>query len=92
MMYSIKNRWVLWGLALMVVPSIAMMSGYWAELTEVQKCIAEGMGFDYRVGECIEGRTIFVPFSERQPLLVNSGILLSMLGLILCLIGLYKKR
>lgn len=92
MNYSIKNRWVLLGLALMVIPSVAMMSGFWSELTEVQKCTAEGMGFDYRTGECIEGSTIFVPFSERQPLLVNSGMLLSTLGLIFCLIGLYKKR
>ena len=92
MRYSIKNPWVLWGLLLMVVPSVAMMGGYWAELSEARACMAQGMGFDYRTGDCIEGSTIFVPFSERQPLLVNGGMLLSTLGLFLCLIGLYKKR
>lgn len=91
-MYSIRNRWVLIGLALMVIPSLAMMGAYWSELNEVQACMANNQGFDYRTGQCITGNTLFVPFSVRHPLLVNSGIILSMLGLFACLIGLYRRK
>ncbi|OPX54292.1 hypothetical protein SAMN02745127_03007 [Oceanospirillum multiglobuliferum] len=91
-MYSIRNRWVLIGLALMIVPSLAMMGAYWSELSDAQACIAASQGFDYRTGQCITGSTIFVPFSTRHPLLVNSGIILSMIGLVACLIGLYRRK
>lgn len=91
-MYSIRNRWVLIGLVLMIVPSLVMMGAYWSELGEAQACIAAKQGFDYRTGECIVGNSIFVPFSTRHPLLVNSGIILSMLGLVACLVGLYRRK
>lgn len=92
MNFSIRNPWVIAGLLLMTVPSIIMMSAYWSELMDAQACITAGQGFDYRTGECIQGNTIFVAFSERHPLLVNSGILLSMAGLIACLVGLYRRK
>lgn len=89
--FSIRNPWVLAGLALMIIPSLAMMSAYWSEISAAQACMTQSLGFDYRTGECIEGKTIFVAFSERHPLLVNSGMILSMLGLLVCMIGLYKR-
>ena len=55
----------------MVIPSLAMMSAYWSELSDAQACMVQSLGFDYRTGECIEGKTIFVAFSERAPLLDN---------------------
>lgn len=91
MNFSLRNPWILVGLVLMVIPSIVMMSAYWSELSDVQACMALEQGFDYRTGECIQGNTIFVAFSERHPLMVNSGMILSMIGLLACMVGLYKK-
>jgi hypothetical protein len=81
------------GLLLLLVPAIGMMSGYMLEQSVIDACLDAGGAFDYAAEACDPaGDHAFVPFSARNPLLVNGGMLLSMLGLLLCLGGLYRRR
>ncbi|ANG64975.1 hypothetical protein A8C75_22495 [Marinobacterium aestuarii] len=81
------------GLLLLLVPAIGMMVGYMMEQSLIDACLDAGGSFDYAAEACDPvGNHAFVPFSARKPLLVNGGMLLSTLGLFLCLGGLYTRR
>ncbi len=81
------------GLVLLVLPGLAMMGAFMLEQSAVDACLDGGGAWNYGSGACESaGNHPFVPFSARHPLLVNGGMLLSVVGLLLCLVGLYRRR
>ncbi|WP_372831883.1 hypothetical protein [Pontibacterium sp.] len=80
------------GLLLLILPLVVMMGSYFTELSAVNACLSAGGSYDYFNGVCDQTLThAYSPFMERNPLLVNGGMLLSVLGLFLCLAGLYTR-
>ncbi|MGO2133012.1 MAG: hypothetical protein ACTH3D_08950 [Halomonas sp.] len=81
------------GLVLMIVPIVVLMSLYFIELNGVRDCVLNGQGhWDYVTGLCRDTPQPTVPFIARKPWLVNGSMLVSVLGLVLCMAGLYVKR
>ncbi|WP_261842873.1 hypothetical protein [Aliamphritea ceti] len=79
------------GLALLILPGVVLMTLFWQDLTLMRECMAQGLSFDAYAQTCSETEQSFVPFGQRNPTLVNSVMLLSVLGLACCLYGLYVK-
>ncbi|MYL23278.1 hypothetical protein [Vreelandella massiliensis] len=80
------------GLLLLILPLFVLMGVYFWELNDVRECQLGGGHWDYLANVCRDAPQPFVPWVERMPLLVNGGLLLSVLGLVLCMVGLYQKR
>ncbi|MCG6658558.1 hypothetical protein HOP52_12425 [Halomonas campisalis] len=81
------------GLLLLIVPPLTLMGLYFWELGDVRECTLVQEGYwDYLEGVCRDTPQRFVSWVERQPLLVNGGMLLSVVGVGLCMVGLYVKR
>ena len=81
------------GLLLLTLPILVLMGLYFWELSSVRECTLIQDGYwDYLDGVCRSTPRPFVPWVERQPWLVNGGMLLSVAGVVLCMAGLYVKR
>ncbi|SIS39874.1 hypothetical protein [Neptunomonas antarctica] len=81
------------GLALLVLPCLLLMAGYMYELSGVNDCLGLGGSFNYELLACDQSNDHpFMPYTVRHPLLVNGGMMASVAGLFLCIIGLYKRR
>ncbi|MBP0047160.1 hypothetical protein H9C73_00305 [Marinobacterium sp. AK62] len=82
------------GLILLVVPALLLMGGYLYDLSLADACLDQGGSWDYTAAQCdsADANHPFVPFMVRHPLWVNGGMLLSVLGLFLCIAGLYRRR
>jgi hypothetical protein len=81
------------GLLLLIIPGLVMMGGYMYELSLVDACRESGGSWHYVEAYCdTERQHPFVPYMVRHPLLVNGGMLLSVVGLLLCIAGLYRRR
>lgn len=80
------------GLFLLIVPGVVMMAFYLNELSVVKECLSAGGSYDYLNAVCDQAQKHpFSPFMVRNPLLVNGGMLLSVVGLFCCLAGLYSR-
>ncbi|WP_346795707.1 hypothetical protein R5M92_09615 [Halomonas sp. Bachu 37] len=80
------------GLLLLVVPIMVLLGVYFWELGNIRECLFDGGHWDYVEGVCRDTPQPFVSWLQRYPLLVNGGMLLTIIGLILCLAGFYVKR
>lgn len=84
------------GLLLLILPPLGLMAGYMMEQADVDACLDVGGAWNYLERLCSDsaetGALPFVPFMQRHPVLVNGGMLLSVLGLLFCLAGLYRGR
>ncbi|KEA62429.1 hypothetical protein ADIMK_3320 [Marinobacterium lacunae] len=84
------------GLLLLILPPLALMTGYMMEQAEVDACLDAGGAWNYVERVCVDdaasGTFPFVPFMMRHPVLVNGGMLLSVVGLLFCMVGLYRGR
>ncbi|MDX5379278.1 MAG: hypothetical protein LPK08_17370 [Halomonas sp.] len=81
------------GLLLLILPIFVLMGVYFWELNDVRECaLIQGGHWDYLAGVCRESPQPFVPWVERHPWLVNGGMLLSLAGVVMCMLGLYVKR
>jgi|JTFO01.1.fsa_nt_gb hypothetical protein len=83
-----------WGLILLVLPAVLLMAGYMYDLSLADACLDQGGSWNYHRAECdASGQDHpFVPYMVRHPLWVNGGMLLSVLGLFVCIAGLYRRR
>lgn len=62
------------------------------EQSLVDSCIDAGGSYDYLNSLCDhQTKQPFIPMMARFPLLVNGGMLLSVVGLVLCLLKLYVR-
>lgn len=80
------------GLLLLILPLVVLMGVFFWELNDVRACQLYGGHWNYLASVCHDTPQPFVPWVERMPLLVNGGMLVSVLGLVLCIVGLYQKR
>lgn len=81
------------GLALLILPAFALMAGYMVEQNQVETCIQAGGVWHWAAERCeTAGDYPFVSFMVRNPLLVNGGMLLVVLGLFMTLLGLYRPN
>lgn len=81
------------GLLLLVLPPLLLMGGYLYEQAAVDACLDQGGSWHYLQRICDSTQQHpFVPFMMRYPLLVNGGMLVAVLGLLLCIAGLYRGR
>lgn len=84
------------GLLLLILPPLALMAGYMMEQAEVDACLDTGGAWNYLERLCVQsaesGNLPFVPFMQRYPIMVNGGMLLAVLGLVFCMVGLYRGR
>nr|WP_298377608.1 hypothetical protein [uncultured Halomonas sp.] len=81
-----------WGALLLILPLFILMSVYFWELGDIRECQLSGGHWDAIASACREQPQPFTPFIERHSLLVNGGMLLSVLGLVMCFIGFYTRR
>ncbi|MGQ4879181.1 hypothetical protein ACOJCM_11510 [Billgrantia sp. LNSP4103-1] len=81
------------GLLLLILPIFVLLGVYFWEFSSVRECtLIQGGHWDYLEGACRESPQAFVPWIERLPWLVNGGMLLSLAGVVMCMLGLYVKR
>jgi len=81
------------GLTLLIVPCLALMGGYMYEQSLVDDCLDIGGSFDYQNLMCdMQNKQPFIPYMARYPMFVNGGMLLSVLGVFMTVIGLYRPR
>ena len=80
------------GLLLLIAPSLVLMGIYFWEYTSVRECTLSGGYWDYLERVCRDMPQPFVSWLERYPWLVNGGMLLSVVGLALCMVGFYVKK
>ncbi|MGQ7246133.1 hypothetical protein ACUN9Y_02210 [Halomonas sp. V046] len=81
------------GLLLLVVPILVLLGLYFVELGDIRQCQLVDQGhWDYLVGACRDTPQPFVPWIIRHPWVVNGGLLVSIVGLGLCMLGLYRRR
>ena len=81
-----------WGVLLLVLPLVVLMSLYFWELSDIRECQLSGGHWNYLDAACREQPQPFIPFIERYPWLANGGMLLSLVGLVLCAWGFYVRR
>ncbi|WAM52652.1 hypothetical protein [Vreelandella venusta] len=79
------------GLLLLVLPILVLLGVYFWELGDVRACQLDGGHWDYLENVCRDTPQPFVSWLERSPLLVNGGMLVSVAGLVMCMIGFYTK-
>lgn len=81
------------GVLLLVAPLLALLIGFFSELTTVNECILSGGYYDYVNHLCnMEQKQPFIPYLQRNPNWVNSAFIIALIGLVLCFFGLYKGR
>ncbi|EPC01938.1 hypothetical protein L861_20010 [Litchfieldella anticariensis FP35 = DSM 16096] len=80
------------GLLLLIAPIVILMGAYFWELGDVRECALNGGYWNYVEGACRDTPQPFASWQVRSPWLVNGGMLLSVLGVVLCMVGLYVKK
>lgn len=70
-----------WGSIIFSLPAILLLSLYGWELSSMNDCIDQGLSYSFELEQCIEGKQdVRSPFYARHTFLVNSMLLLSVLG------------
>ncbi|WP_458524446.1 hypothetical protein [Onishia taeanensis] len=87
-----RQRLMRIGLALLILPIVLLLWLYFMELGDVRACLLDGGHWDYLEGICRDTPQPFVSWLVRVPWLVNGGLLLSLLGLGMTMVGLYTRK
>lgn len=81
-----------WGSIIFSLPVILLLSLYGWELSVVNDCVDQGLSYDFAQQACVEGKQdIHNPFYARHALLVNSMLLMSVVGSIMMTIAMIKR-
>lgn len=81
-----------WGSIIFSLPAVLLLSLYGWELSTVNDCINQGLSYDFQLEQCVEGeQDIQSPFYARNALLVNSMLLLSVLGSVMMTMAMIKR-
>ncbi len=81
-----------WGSIIFSLPVILLLGLYGWELSIVNECLDQGLSYDFKSEVCIAGeQNIHSPYYARHTLLVNSMLLLSVLGSILMTVAMIQK-
>lgn len=80
------------GLLLLIVPAALLMFFYFYEQAAIDACLDQGGSFNYRDALCdMESAHPFIPLIARYPLQINGAMLISLIGLGMCMKGLLWK-
>lgn len=80
------------GLILLILPSMALMLVYFMDQSAVDACLDQGGSYNYKDEVCdLNELHPFVPLIARYTLLINAAMLLSVIGLLMCMKGLLWK-
>ena len=80
------------GLILLILPSMALMLLYFMDQSAVDACLDQGGSYNYKDEVCdLNEQHPFVPLIARYTLLINAAMLLSVIGLLMCMKGLLWK-
>ncbi|MDF1762245.1 MAG: hypothetical protein P1U57_02450 [Oleibacter sp.] len=80
-----------YGSLLFAAPAILLLSLYGIELSAVSECTTQGLSYSYQSGECSSQLIEQMSYYRRHSGLVNSMMLLSMLGSFMMIFGMLKK-
>ena len=70
-----------WGSIIFSIPVILLLSLYGWELSAVNECIDQGLSYSFDLETCIDQKQdVRSPYYARHTFLVNSMLLLSVLG------------
>ena len=77
------------GLILLILPAVALMALFFIDQSAVDACLDQGGSYNYDLGECdLQQEHPFKPLLVRHPLLINGSMLVSVIGLCMCMKGL----
>ncbi|EPJ45088.1 MAG: hypothetical protein OFPI_37940 [Osedax symbiont Rs2] len=81
------------GLLLLIAPCLLLMGLYMSDLSRIEDCLLAGGSYDSVLQLCdMQNSHPVQPFMAGNTRLVNSSMLLAMLGFFLCIIGLYRPK
>lgn len=81
-----------WGMILLFLPCVVLVTLYMLEAQEVARCLDAGGSWDYVKGVCDhETSHEFVTFMTRHGFWVNSGMLVAIVGLMMGTWGMILK-
>lgn len=81
-----------WGSIIFSLPVILLLSLYGWELSAVNDCIDQGLSYRFDLEQCIdEKQGVESPYYARHTVLVNSMLLLSVLGSIMMTIAMIQR-
>lgn len=81
-----------WGMILLFLPCVVLVTLYMFEAQDVARCVQQAGHWDYIKGLCdMNAEHEFVSFMNRNSLLVNGGMLLSLVGLVMGTWGMIMK-
>ena len=81
-----------WGSIIFSLPVILLLSLYGWELSTVNDCIDQGLSYSFDLETCIDEKQDFQsPYYARHTFLVNSMLLLSVLGSIMMTVAMIKR-
>lgn len=80
------------GMLLLALPSIVLITLYMFEAQAVAACEQSGGHWDFAKALCdMHNTPEFIPYAARHGMLVGIGMLLSMLGLVMTTLGMIAK-
>lgn len=81
-----------WGSIVFSLPAILLLSLYGWELSVVNDCLDQGLSYSFSAETCVEGvQDHKSPYYARHTLLVNSMLLLSVIGSIMMTMAMIKR-
>jgi hypothetical protein len=81
-----------WGSIIFSLPVILLLSLYGWELSAVNDCIDQGLSYGFDIGECIdEKQSVESPYYARHTVLVNSMLLLAVLGSVMMTVAMIQR-
>jgi hypothetical protein len=81
-----------WGMILLFLPCVVLVTLYMMEAQDVARCLDAGGSWDYVLGLCDQqAKHELVSFMTRHGFWVNTGMLISIMGLIMGTWGMILK-
>lgn len=81
-----------WGMIMLFLPSVLLITHYMIEAQDVASCVQNKGSWDYLLGLCdMNVKHEFVAYSARYGFWVNSGMLVSIVGLVMLTLGMIQK-
>ena len=81
-----------WGMIMLFLPGVLLITHYMIEAQGAATCVQQGGSWDYINGLCdMAKKHEFVSYAQRYGFWVNSGMLISIVGLVIGTIGMLAK-
>lgn len=84
--------WLRYGSLLFAIPCIALLTAYGIELSAITECQQQQLHYHYDSGQCVADAQPFTTYYMRHAVLVNSTMLLALLGSLAMTWGMIDKK